>query len=121
MHRILVVDDSDSLRLMVKKSLSKEPDTFEIVGEAANGQEAIEKYQELKPDLVTLDINMDVMNGLDALKGILAFDASAKVVMMTSEGKSQALEGISLGAKNYLEKPATADQILEVVKKTLGI
>lgn len=121
MNKILIVDDSDALRLMVKKSLAKEPDLFEVAGEAENGRKAIEQYKALKPDLVTMDINMDVMNGLDALKEILAFDPSAKVVMMTSEGKVQALQAISIGAKNYLEKPATTNQILETVKKTLGI
>ena len=121
MFKILIVDDSNSLRLMVKKSLAKASGLFEITGEAENGKLAIEKYKELKPDLVTMDINMDVMNGLEALKEIMAFDPAAKVIMITSEGKAQALQAISFGAKNYLEKPATSAQILEAVKNTLGL
>jgi two-component system chemotaxis response regulator CheY len=100
---------------MIIKSLTSKSDDYEICGEAGNGKEAVSQYKELKPDIVTLDINMPEMNGKEALKAILEIDPNAKVVMMTSEGKAEALEAVSLGAKSFVEKPATPENLIETL------
>lgn len=120
-YKVLLVDDSITSRTLVAKSLATENEIFEVCGEAENGEEAIQKYQELNPDLITMDINMHKMDGKQALVEILKINPSAVVVMLTSEGKTQALEAISLGAKDYIEKPATADIIKQKLKSVMGV
>ena len=118
MARVLVVDDAAFMRKMVKDALAT--GGHEVVGEAGNGVEAVARFQELRPDLVTLDITMPEKDGLAALREILAFDPNAKVVMCSALGQeSKVLESIKLGAKDFVVKPFQADRVLGAVAKAL--
>jgi two-component system chemotaxis response regulator CheY len=118
MKRVLIVDDAAVIRLMIRGIL--EYNGFEIVGEAKNGKEAVSLYKELKPDVVTLDIIMPEMDGVKALKEILEFDSSAKVIMVTAiDQRAKLMEAIRLGASDYIVKPFEEDRVLSAVKKTL--
>jgi two-component system chemotaxis response regulator CheY len=117
--RILVVDDSSFLRNSLKKIL--EDHGYEVVGMAENGLEAITKYKELKPDLVTLDIIMPQMNGLEVLKLLKAVDPNACVVMVSSMSAKQSVtDCVQAGAKNYILKPYEADKVVTVIRKVLS-
>jgi two-component system chemotaxis response regulator CheY len=117
-YRVLVVDDSSTIRKIVGQHLRSE--AYEICGEAATGREAVDRYKELSPDVVTLDINMPEMDGIAALGAILAHDAKAKIVMLTSEGeKHMVLRAIAGGAKGYVVKPPVRTKLCEAVKKAL--
>jgi two-component system chemotaxis response regulator CheY len=119
MARVLVVDDAAFMRKMVGDALAK--GGHEVVGEAANGAEAVTRYQELKPDLTTLDITMPEMDGLTALAEIVGFDPSARVVMCSALGQeSKVLQAIKLGAKDFVVKPFQADRVIEAVGKALA-
>jgi len=120
--RILIVDDAKFTREVISEILKKKG--YKICGEAENGKEAIEKYKQLKPDAVTLDIIMpkiDGIDGIDALKEIIKIDPRAKVVMVTALGqKTLELESIKAGAKEYITKPYQPLQVVEAVKRVLG-
>jgi len=117
--RILVVDDSSFLRNSLKKIL--EDHGYEVVGAAGNGLEAITKYKELKPDLVTMDIIMPQMNGLEALKLLKAVDPNACVVIVSSMSAKQSVtDCIQAGAKNYILKPFEAQKVIAVIQKALS-
>jgi two-component system, chemotaxis family, chemotaxis protein CheY len=119
MARILVVDDAAFMRKMVTDALTE--GGHEVIGEAGNGTEAVERYQTLKPDLTTLDITMPEKDGLSALKDIMALDPSAKVIMCSALGQeSKVLESIKLGAKDFVVKPFQADRVLDAVGKALA-
>ena len=119
MARVLVVDDAAFMRKMVSDALSG--GGHEIVGEAGNGAEAIERYQELRPDVMTLDITMPEKDGLAALQEIIAADPGAKVVMCSALGQeSKVLESIKLGAKDFVVKPFQPSRVLEAVQRVLG-
>ena len=119
MARILIADDAAFMRMMLRDILVK--NGFEIAGEAVNGADALNKYKELKPDLVTLDITMPEVDGLQALKNIRAFDGGAKVVMCSAMGQqSMVIDAIQSGAKDFIVKPFQADRVIEAVKKALG-
>jgi two-component system chemotaxis response regulator CheY len=119
MARVLVVDDAAFMRKMVTDALSG--GGHEIVGEAANGAEAVTRFQELRPDVMTLDITMPEKDGLAALKEIIAVDPGAKVVMCSALGQeSKVLESIKLGAKDFVVKPFQADRVLSAIEKALG-
>jgi two-component system chemotaxis response regulator CheY len=119
MARVLVVDDAAFMRKMVTDALSG--GGHEIVGEAANGAEAVARFQELRPDVMTLDITMPEKDGLAALKEIIAVDPGAKVVMCSALGQeSKVLESIKLGAKDFVVKPFQPAQLLEAVGKALA-
>jgi two-component system chemotaxis response regulator CheY len=119
MARVLVVDDAAFMRKMVSDALSG--GGHEIVGEAGNGAEAIERYQELRPDVMTLDITMPEKDGLAALQEIIAADPGAKVVMCSALGQeSKVLESIKLGAKDFVVKPFQADRVLSAIDKALA-
>ncbi len=114
-YRVLMVDDSSTVRKLGAQMLRSE--MFEICGEAADGYQAFQAYKELKPDVVTMDVNMPVMNGIEALRQILAYDKNAKVVMVTSEGhRDMVLEAVKLGAKGYVVKPFRKDPFCEQLK-----
>jgi two-component system, chemotaxis family, chemotaxis protein CheY len=104
---------------MVSDALTK--GGHEVVGEAGNGTEALTRFQELKPEVTTLDITMPEKDGLSALKEIIELDPTARVVMCSALGQeSKVLESIKLGAKDFVVKPFQADRILEAVGKALG-
>ena len=118
MARVLVVDDAAFMRKMVSDALAK--GGHEVVGEAGNGTEAIARFQELKPEVTTLDITMPEMDGLSALREIIGIDPSARVVMCSALGQeSKVLESIKLGAKDFVVKPFQADRVNEAVGKAL--
>ncbi len=117
--RVLIVDDAVVMRMMIKGILSK--NGYEIVGEAQNGVEAVEKYRALTPDLVTMDMVMPEMDGISAVREIVANHPDARIIMCTSMGQ-QALvvEAIQAGAKSFITKPFQPPKILETVEKVLA-
>ncbi|AVQ99913.1 response regulator [Oceanobacillus sp. M65] len=118
MARILVTDDAAFMRMQLKDIVTKLG--HEVVGEAENGQVAVDMYQEVKPDLVTMDITMPEMNGVEALKEIKKLDADAKVIMCSAMGQQgMVVEAIQAGAKDFIVKPFTADRINEALSKAL--
>lgn len=118
-NRILIVDDAAFMRMMIKDILSK--NGYEVVGEASDGAQAIEKYKEVKPDLVTMDITMPEMDGIAALKEIKKIDGTAKVIMCSAMGQqAMVIDAIQAGAKDFIVKPFQADRVIEAIKKTLG-
>lgn len=118
-ERILVVDDAAFMRMMLKDILKK--NGYEVVGEGADGAEAVSKFDELRPDLVTLDITMPEMDGIEALKKIKTIDPSAKVIMCSAMGQqAMVIDAIQAGAKDFIVKPFQADRVIEAIKKTLG-
>ena len=118
-HTVLVCDDAIFMRTMVGDILTQAG--FEIIGEAETGVQAVEKYQQLKPDLVTMDIVMPDMGGIDAVREIVKLDPEAKVLMCSAMGQ-QALvvEAIQAGAKDFVVKPFQPSRVLEAVTRVLG-
>jgi two-component system chemotaxis response regulator CheY len=116
---ILICDDAAFMRMMIKDILTK--NGYTVVGEAENGAKAVEKYKELTPDLVLMDITMPEMSGIDALKHIKASNAGAQVIMCSAMGQqAMVIESIQSGAKDFIVKPFNADRVLEAVKKVVG-
>jgi two-component system chemotaxis response regulator CheY len=117
-NRILVVDDAAFMRMMIKDILVK--NGFEVVAEASDGEEALEKYREHRPDLVTMDITMPEMDGITSLKKIKEIDPQAKVIMCSAMGQqSMVIDAIQAGAKDFLVKPFQNERVIEAIKKTL--
>ncbi len=117
--RVLIVDDANFMRMIVKDTLT--PYGFEICGEAANGNEAVKLYQELKPDLVTMDITMKEKDGLEAARDILAGDPNARIVMVTALGQEKMLmDSLALGVKDFVVKPFESERIVSAVEKALA-
>jgi two-component system, chemotaxis family, chemotaxis protein CheY len=118
MARILVTDDAAFMRMQLKDILTKLG--HEVVGEAENGKVSVEKYQQLQPELVTMDITMPEMNGIEALKEIKKIDHEAKVIICSAMGQQgMVVEAIKEGAKDFLVKPFSADRIEEALNKHL--
>lgn len=116
---VLICDDAAFMRMMIKDILSK--NGYNVAGEAENGAKAVEKYAEVKPDLVLMDITMPEMDGIQALKKIKAADPGAKVIMCSAMGQqAMVIESIQAGAKDFIVKPFQADRVLEAVKKVIG-
>ena len=116
---VLLVDDESIMRMMQKDILTE--NGYSVVGEAENGMKAIEKYKELNPRLVIMDIAMPEMNGIQAAKGIIEFNNSALIVMCSAMGQqSMVIESIQAGAKDFIVKPFQHDKFLEVVQKVIG-
>jgi len=119
MGKILIVDDTLFMRTLLKNILFSGGHT--IVGEAGDGEDAVAKYRELKPELVTMDVVMPKMNGIEALKAIRTLDGAAKVVMCTAVGQEQMVKlAIKNGARGYIVKPFQAPKVLEEVKAVLN-
>ena len=117
--RVLVVDDAIFMRNMIRDIFSGE--AFEVIGEAANGVEAVEKYKDLKPDLTTMDIVMPFKSGIEATKEILAFDKNAVVIMCSALGQeSLVMEAIDVGAADFIVKPFKPEDVQRVVQKVLS-
>lgn len=118
-HRILVVDDAAFMRMMLKDILTK--NDFEIVGEAEDGKKALEKYKELQPDLVTMDITMPEMDGIEAVKQIKNFDPEAKIIMCSAMGQqAMVIDAIQAGALDFIVKPFQPERVIEAVRKALA-
>lgn len=119
MAKILLVDDAAFMRMVVKDTLTK--NGYTELFEAADGAEAVAKYQEIKPDLVVMDITMPNMDGLEALKTIKAQDPAAKIIMCSAMGQeAMVVEAIKSGAKDFIVKPFKPDRILKAVQQILG-
>lgn len=117
--KILLVDDANIIKLMLRKIL--EEAGYEIAGEASTGEEAVKKYIELRPDLVTMDITMNGMGGINALKAIREIDPNAKVIMCSAMGqKYLVMDAIKAGAVNFIMKPFEPDRVLEAVEKAFS-
>lgn len=120
MKRVLVVDDAAFMRMAIKMILNG--NGFEVIGEAENGAIAVKKYKELKPDIVTMDITMPEMTGLEALKEIREFDPEAKVIMVSAMGQEGIVrETIMLGAKSFIIKPFKNDHVIQTLNKVLAV
>lgn len=119
MARVLVVDDAAFMRMTIKKMI--ESDGYTVVGEAGNGVEAVQKYMELQPDAVLLDITMPEMNGVDALKRIKEFDPKAKVIICSAMGQqAMVAQAVQSGAKDFIVKPFEKDRLVAALKRVLG-
>lgn len=119
MPKVLIADDAAFMRMSIKMILGR--NGFEVVGEAENGAIAVKKYMELKPDLVTMDITMPEMSGMEALKSIKQFDPKANIVMVSAMGQEGMIrEAIMLGAKSFIIKPFKEDHVIQTLKKILS-
>lgn len=117
--RILVVDDAAFMRMMIKDILTK--NGYEVAGEAENGARAIEKYKELAPDLVMMDITMPEVDGIQAVKEIKKVNSDSKIIMCSAMGQqAMVIESIQAGARDFIVKPFQAERVIEAVKKVLG-
>ena len=117
--RIMLVDDSDFARNMLRDILSKQG--YDIVGEARNGSEAVEKYNQIKPDLVTMDIAMPELNGIDALNKIMAINPEAKIIIISSANSREIVKhAVQDGALDFVVKPFPKDRLLKAIDKALA-
>jgi two-component system, chemotaxis family, chemotaxis protein CheY len=115
---VLIVDDAAFMRMMIKDILSK--NGYQVVGEAQTGKEAVELFQKLKPDLVTMDITMPEMNGIDAVKAIKKIEPSARIVMCSAMGQqAMVIDAIQAGARDFIVKPFQPNRVIEAVQKAL--
>ncbi|MCX7773525.1 MAG: response regulator [Clostridia bacterium] len=119
MPRVLIVDDAAFMRMSIRLTLEK--NGFQVVGEAEDGREAVAKYQELRPDIVTMDITMPNMSGTDALRAIKAFDPKARIVMVSAMGQELMVkEAVLNGAANFIVKPFNEELLVKTVNKILS-
>ncbi|MGC8545829.1 response regulator [Athalassotoga sp.] len=117
--RVLIVDDAAFMRMLLKDMVTKAG--FEIVGEAINGKEAIEKYKELNPDVVAIDTIMPEMNGIEATKEIMKLNPNAKIIICSAMGQQMmVMEALQSGAKDFVVKPFRQDKITETLFKVMG-
>jgi len=117
--KILIVDDAAFMRMMIKDILTK--NGYEIVGEAENGARAIDKYKELNPDLVIMDITMPEVDGIAAVREIKKINSDSKIIMCSAMGQqAMVIESIQAGARDFIVKPFQAERVVEAVKKVLG-
>lgn len=119
MRKILIVDDAVFMRTTLSTILEKEK--YVIVGQAANGKEGVRLYKSEQPDLVTMDITMPVMNGIEAIQEIIAYDPAAKIVVCSAMGQQKVVvEAIEKGAKDFIVKPFDASLIIDTVNHVLS-
>jgi len=116
--RVLIADDASFMRQMIREII--EPEGYEVVGEATNGIEAVEQFEELHPDIVTMDIVMPKRSGIDAVKGILAKHPDAKIVMCSALGQETlVMEALQAGARDFIVKPFKPDSVISTLSKIL--
>jgi len=114
----MIVDDAAFMRMMIKDILMKSG--YAVIAEAENGKKALEKYKEVKPDLVMMDITMPDMDGITAVKELMKIDPHALIVMCSAMGQeAMVIEAIQSGAKDFIVKPFKADRVLEALKRLL--
>jgi two-component system chemotaxis response regulator CheY len=120
MAKVMIVDDAAFMRMMLKNILTK--GGHEVIGEAENGAVAVEKYKSLKPDFVTMDITMPVMEGIEAVRQIKAADPDAKILMCSAMGQQgMIVQAVQAGARDFIVKPFQEDRVLESVNKMLKV
>ena len=116
--KVLVVDDAIFMRRMLTDILTEAG--YKVVAEAANGRESVEQYKKEKPDIVTMDIIMPVMDGIEAVKGIIKVDKDARILMVSAMGQQQlVVEAIQAGAKDFIVKPFEASRVVSAVERIL--
>ncbi len=119
MTKVLIVDDAAFMRMMIRDILEK--NGFEVVGEASNGIKAVEIYKKEKPDVVTMDITMPDMDGIEAVKQIKAFDQASRIIMCSAMGQQgMVMDAIRAGARDFIVKPFQADRVLEAIRKAIS-
>lgn len=119
MAKVLIVDDAAFMRMMIKDILEK--NGFEVVGEANNGIKAVELFKKESPDVVTMDITMPDMDGIEAVKKIREIDPKAKIIMCSAMGQqTMVMDAIKAGARDFIVKPFQPDRVLEAINKVLG-
>ncbi len=117
--RVLITDDALFMRVTLKNILEK--GGYEVAGEASNGRESVEMYQQVKPDLVTMDITMPELDGISAVREIKKTDPNANIIMCTAMGQKQmVLEAVAAGAKDFIVKPFQPDKVIEALQKIIG-
>lgn len=117
---VLIVDDALFMRTVLKDILTK--NGYDVIGEATNGYEAIEKYEELKPDITTMDITMPELDGIEALKKIMEVDSSARIIMCSAMGQQGiVVEAIKFGACDFIIKPFQPSRVLEALEKAVQV
>ncbi len=115
-YKVLICDDAEFMRTLLRDILERAG--FEVVGEAVNGNDAVQKFKELNPDIVTMDIVMPLKSGIDATKEIVNFNPKAKVVMCSALGQEiLVMDAIEAGAKDFIVKPFTDQLVIDVLKK----
>lgn len=113
------MDDAAFMRMMIKNIITKSG--YEVAGEAENGKQAVQLYAELKPDVVTMDITMPEMNGIEAVKAIRALDPNANIVMVSAMGQqAMVMDAIQAGAKDFIVKPFQQDRLLQALERVLA-
>jgi two-component system chemotaxis response regulator CheY len=118
-NKVLVVDDAAFMRMMIKDILRK--GGYEVIGEAEDGARAIERYKELHPDLVTMDITMPDMDGITAVKEIRKIDPNAMIIMCSAMGQqAMVIDAIQAGARDFVVKPFQPERVIEAVRKVLS-
>lgn len=118
MINILIADDAAFMRMMIKDILEK--NGFNVIGEASNGLEAVELYKKEKPDIVTMDITMPKIDGIEAVKLIKEYDNEAKIIMCSAMGQqAMVMDAIRAGAKDFIVKPFQADRVIEAINKVV--
>jgi len=118
MTRVLIADDASFMRQMIRDII--EPEGFEVVGEASDGVEVVEKFKELHPDMVMMDIVMPKRSGIDAVKGIMTMDPTARVVMCSALGQETlVMEAIQAGARDFIVKPFKPEAVVASLRKAL--
>jgi two-component system chemotaxis response regulator CheY len=117
--KVLIVDDAQFMRTMLKKLV--EENGYEVVDEAVNGEEAVKKYKETTPDLVTMDITMPKMDGIEATKAIIDINPDANVVVCSAMGqKPMVVESLEAGAKDFIVKPIKPKKVKEALTNIIG-
>ncbi|WHH61665.1 response regulator [Petroclostridium sp. X23] len=120
MNRVLIVDDAAFMRMALKTILEK--NGFEVIAEAENGESGVRKYIECQPDIVTMDITMPGMDGIEALKSIKAYDAKAKIIIVSAVGKESMIkQAVMSGANYFIVKPFKEDHVVEILHKMLSV
>ena len=120
MKKILIADDAIFMRTMLKKILQK--GNYLVIGEASNGAEAAEKVKSLHPDIVTMDITMPEVNGIEGIKRIREFDKDVKIIMVSAMGQQHlVVEAIQSGASDFIVKPFTEERVLSCLEKVSSI